>query len=181
MQFYGVALLRTHAREAVCDGEHREFRAAGHGGCRPYRPSSPAAAGQITLFPHSRSSAAPMLMLFGIDPAGRVEPTIGPNGLPSMYSITGASTFRPHEHCGQTPSRGRACSAPDLARRSATRRWPRPWPYSIGIGDCRSLSSDRPGKASSNKRSAPGFVPLCITAPGTIACDLDHNGLAISW
>jgi len=35
------------------------------------------------------------LMLFGIDPAGMVVPTIGPRGLPSMYSITGASTFQP--------------------------------------------------------------------------------------
>jgi hypothetical protein len=34
-------------------------------------------------------------MLLGIDPAGMVVPTIGPRGLPSMYSITGASTFQP--------------------------------------------------------------------------------------
>ena len=34
-------------------------------------------------------------MLFGIDPAGMVVPTIGPRGLLSMYSITGASTFQP--------------------------------------------------------------------------------------
>ena len=71
------------------------IQAAGRGGCRPYRPSWPAAAGQITLFPHSRSSASLTLMLFGIGPAGMVVPTIGPRGLPSMYSITGASTFQP--------------------------------------------------------------------------------------
>ena len=114
------------------------------------------------------------MMLFGIDPAGMVVPTIGPRGLASMYSITGASTFQPHERCGQKPSRGWAYSAPNLARHSATRRWPRP--YSSGIGDGRSLSSDRPDKAASYKRSAPGFVPLCIAAPGSIACDLDHKG-----
>ena len=34
-------------------------------------------------------------MLLGIDPAGMVVPTIGPRDLPSMYSITGASTFQP--------------------------------------------------------------------------------------
>ena len=83
------------ARGAVRDGKHRVFRAAGRGGCRHYGPCWPAAAGQITLFPHSRSSAWLTLMLFGIDPAGMVVPTIGPRGLASMYSITGASTFQP--------------------------------------------------------------------------------------
>jgi len=57
------------------------IRAADRGGCSPYCRSSPAAAGQITLFPHSRSRASVTLMLFGIDAAGRVEPTIGPSGL----------------------------------------------------------------------------------------------------
>src|SRR5258708_2147749 len=64
------------------------------GSC-PYCPSSTVATGQIALFPHSRPSASLTLMLFAIDSAGRVEPTIGPSSLPSMYSITGASTFQP--------------------------------------------------------------------------------------
>src|SRR5437762_2681333 len=56
--------------------------------------AAPAAASRVTLCRHSRSSASLTLMLFGIDSAGSVEPTIGPSGLPSMYSITGASTFQ---------------------------------------------------------------------------------------
>ena len=46
-------------------------------------------------------------------------------------------------------------------------------------GDGRSLSSDRPDKAASYKCSVPGLVPLCIAAPGSIACDLDHKGSQI--
>jgi hypothetical protein len=82
-------------RVQLRDGKRRVFRAAARCDCRPYRSSWPPAAGQITLFPHSRSSAWLRLMLSGIDPAGMVVPTIGPRGLPSMYSITGASTFQP--------------------------------------------------------------------------------------
>jgi len=32
---------------------------------------------------------------FGVEPAGRVEPTIGPSGRPPMESITGAGTLQP--------------------------------------------------------------------------------------